>query len=147
MAPDAGHRPHRLAQPAADQAPGAAPVGRRGRPPRRARRPDGLRDRVAALGDDAHVDEQRARYRRRLDAGVALLAALGVEAILPDGAFYLWVADPDRDGWRLARTLAERAGVLASPGEFYGAAGAGHVRLAMVQPDDRLALALDRARR
>jgi aspartate/methionine/tyrosine aminotransferase len=31
-----------------------------------------------------------------------------------------------------------------SPGEFYGPDGAGHVRIAVVQPDDRIALVADR---
>ncbi len=99
---------------------------------------------VAALSDDAHVDLQRERYRRRLAAGVGLLAAMGVEAHAPDGAFYLWVRDPGGDGWALARRLAEEAGVLASPGEFYGTAGSTHVRLAMVQPDDLIEVAMER---
>jgi aspartate/methionine/tyrosine aminotransferase len=34
--------------------------------------------------------------------------------------------------------------VLVSPGEFYGAAGAGYVRLAMVAPLDRLDLVAQR---
>ena len=47
----------------------------------------------------------------------------------------------DRDGaWVLAEVLAEAVGMLVSPGEFYGPAGAGHVRIAVVQPDDRIEL-------
>ena len=47
----------------------------------------------------------------------------------------------DRDGaWILAEALADAAGMLVSPGEFYGPAGAGHVRIAVVQPDDRIEL-------
>lgn len=99
---------------------------------------------VAAWEDDLHVDEQRERYRRRLELGRELLAALDVEAPLPRGGFYLWAPAPAGDAWRLARTLAERAGVLVSPGEFYGAGGAGHVRMAMVQTDDRLAVVAER---
>jgi aspartate/methionine/tyrosine aminotransferase len=40
--------------------------------------------------------------------------------------------------------LASDAGVLCSPGEFYGPGGAEHVRLAVVQPDDRLDLVASR---
>ena len=40
----------------------------------------------------------------------------------------------------LTRRLAAEGGVVASPGEFYGPDGAGSVRLALVQPDDRLEL-------
>jgi succinyldiaminopimelate transaminase len=95
---------------------------------------------VAAWADQVHVDEQRARYDRRLRRCQALLVALGVDAPLPDGGFYLWPAAPGADAWALAGRLAEDVGVLVSPGEFYGEAGAGHVRLAMVQADERLDL-------
>ena len=99
---------------------------------------------VAAFDDDAHIDVQRDRYRRRLELGRDLLAAFGVPADLPAGGFYLWAPAPGGDAWALTRQLAEKAGVLVSPGEFYGSRGAGHVRLAVVQPDERLALAAAR---
>jgi aspartate/methionine/tyrosine aminotransferase len=54
------------------------------------------------------------------------------------------VPAPGGDAWALTRDLATRAGALVSPGEFYGPAGAGHVRIAAVQPDDRLALVATR---
>lgn len=93
---------------------------------------------VVALGDDGHVDEQRRRYWRRLRTMQRVLDAVGVTAPLPGGAFYLWAPAPDGDAWGLAERLAEDLGVLVSPGEFYGPAGAGHVRVAVVQPDDVL---------
>jgi succinyldiaminopimelate transaminase len=95
---------------------------------------------VAAWADSAHVDEQRARYARRLERCQGLLADIGVDVPLPAGAFYLWAPAPEGDAWALAAALAERAGMLVSPGEFYGVAGASYVRLAMVQPDERLDL-------
>lgn len=95
---------------------------------------------VAAWGDDEHVDRQRAEYRFRLERLRDLLGAWGVDAPLPDGGFYLWVPAPDGDAWAFSRRLASEAGVLASPGEFYGQAGAGHVRLALVRPRDQLDL-------
>ena len=99
---------------------------------------------VAAWDDDDHVDEQRGRYRRRLDAMAAALGKAGIDAPIPSGAFYLWVPAPDGDAWALARQLVETGGALVSPGEFYGPAGAGFVRVAVVQPDDRIALVADR---
>ncbi len=48
------------------------------------------------------------------------------------------------DGWGLTAMLARRGGLLVSPGEFYGPAGAGFVRVAAVQPMDRLELVADR---
>ena len=73
-----------------------------------------------------------------------MLAALGITAELPDGAFYLWFAAPDGDAWGTARLLAERAGIVASPGEFYGPDSAGYLRLAAVAPDDRIELVAHR---
>jgi succinyldiaminopimelate transaminase len=100
---------------------------------------------VAAFADQDHVEAQRQRYRARLEACRELLGAVGVDAPLPGGGFYLWTAAPGGDAWAFARRLAAEWGVLVSPGEFFGPAAAGHVRLAVVQPDDRLALARSRA--
>lgn len=93
---------------------------------------------VAALDDDAHVDAQREVYRSRLELGQEVFARLGIEAPLPGGGFYLWVPAPGGDAWALTERFAREAGALISPGEFYGAAGKTHVRVAMVQPDDKL---------
>jgi len=99
---------------------------------------------TVALNDDTHVEEQRQRYRGRLETLSNLLAGLGLQAPLPEGAFYLWVQAPGGDAWDLAERLAATVGMLVSPGEFYGEAGAGHVRLAATVPDGRLALLAER---
>jgi aspartate/methionine/tyrosine aminotransferase len=99
---------------------------------------------VVAFGDDAHVEAQREVYRRRLDRLRAVLSAVGVEAPLPGGGFYLWVLAPDGDAWALAATLAERAGMIVTPGDTFGPGGAGFVRVAAVQPDERIELAARR---
>jgi succinyldiaminopimelate transaminase len=101
---------------------------------------------AAALGDDAHVDEQRARYEER---AVLVREALAPHGLVHDGGdtrFYLWLRATEGadDGWEIAARLAHEAGLLVSPGDLYGAAGADHVRLALVQPRNRLELALDR---
>jgi succinyldiaminopimelate transaminase len=99
---------------------------------------------VAAFGDDAHVDLQRERYLRRLDRLAVSLCEFGVLCARPPATFYLWVAAPDGDAWALAHRLAAEGGAIVSPGEFYGPDGAGHVRIAVVQPDDRLELVGER---
>src|SRR5262245_27630043 len=93
---------------------------------------------VAALSDQDHVTVQRELYRERIAAGQALLAAAGIESSAPRGGFYLWAAAPEGDAWRLAARLADEAGVLVSPGEFYGPAGAAYVRVALVRPVEDL---------
>jgi succinyldiaminopimelate transaminase len=94
---------------------------------------------VAALDDDDHVEVQRDRYRRRLEQMAGVLGQwAGANVPMPEGGFYLW-ADVG-DGWAFTERLAKEGGALVSPGEFYGPAYAPFVRVAVVQPDDRLAL-------
>jgi succinyldiaminopimelate transaminase len=105
---------------------------------------------VAALADEAHVDAQRTRYRERLSYLAGVLEAYGCPVTLPEGGFYLWVPVPERrwpDAWAMAESLAAEGGLLVSPGDLYGEAGAGHVRVALVQPMERLALVGERLAR
>jgi succinyldiaminopimelate transaminase len=99
---------------------------------------------VVAFGDSGHVVEQRERYRRRLELARKMVAALGVDAPMPGGGFYLWAPAPGGDAWAFTERLAREAGIVVSPGEFYGDQGRHHVRIAVVQPDDRLQLAAGR---
>ncbi len=101
---------------------------------------------VVALDDDAHVEVQRERYRSRLRVLADLLDRAGYPAPLPDGGFYLWAPAPGGDAWAAAHDLARRAGIVVSPGEFYGLAGKAYFRVAAVQPDDRIELAASRVR-
>jgi succinyldiaminopimelate transaminase len=98
---------------------------------------------VAALDDDKHVMEQRDRYLRRLESCAQWLGAWsGIDIGVPAGGFYLWF--DAGDGWEFVERLAREGGALASPGDFYGAGGAQNVRVAVVQPDERLQLVADR---
>ncbi len=100
---------------------------------------------AVALGDDVHVEHQRTIYHRRLERMAAVLAeVVGHEVALPGGGFYLWVRAPGDDAWALAERLASTGGCLVSPGDFYGPAAAGHVRVAVVEPDDRIELVATR---
>ncbi len=66
----------------------------------------------------------------------------GVDVAFPAGGFYLWF--DAGDGWEFAERLAREGGALVSPGDFYGAGGANNVRVAVVQPDDRIELVAQR---
>lgn len=95
---------------------------------------------IAAWSDDTHVDEQKARYFARMERLIGQFERLGVDASMPDGAFYLWIAAAGGDAWALAGRLAKELGVVVSPGEFYGDSAASFVRVAAVQPDESLDL-------
>ena len=100
-----------------------------------------------AYGDDEHVERQRAIYLSRLQLLSDALGPFGVNAPMPDGSFYLWCSKDGFDGWGLAALLAEVSGLIVSPGELYGDDGKDFVRIAVVQPDDRLRLAASRLRK
>lgn len=98
---------------------------------------------VVALAEDHHVDEQRERYRNRLARVAHILSSWsGFPIELPAGGFYLWF--DAGDGWAFAERLAREGGALVSPGDFYGAGGAQNVRVAVVQPDDRVEMVAQR---
>lgn len=97
---------------------------------------------AAALDDDAHVDEQHARYARRREALRDAFESAGFRIDDSQGALYLW-ASRDEPCMDTVARLAER-GVLVAPGDFYGAAGARHVRIAFTATDERVAAVAER---
>jgi succinyldiaminopimelate transaminase len=98
---------------------------------------------VAALDDDEHVRVQRDRYKSRLEMMAKTLTAWsGIDIALPAGGFYLWFNAGD--AWEFTEKLAREGGALVSPGDFYGAGGSHNVRVAVVQPDAKLAMVAKR---
>jgi succinyldiaminopimelate transaminase len=97
---------------------------------------------VAALGDDAHVAEQRKRYAVRREALLPALTGAGFRVDDSQAGLYLW-ASRDEDCWTTVAALAE-LGILVAPGSFYGPAGSRHVRVALTASDDRVAAAVAR---
>ena len=97
---------------------------------------------IAALGDDTHVAEQRDRYSRRRDHLLSALLDAGFAVEHSEAGLYLW-ASRGEPCWDTVAWFAER-GILVAPGEFYGAAGARHVRVALTATDERIASAVRR---
>ena len=102
--------------------------------------------RGGGMADDDHVDEQRdALPAPPRAAGRASSATASASTPrCPAAGSTCGCRRPSGDAWGFAERLADEAGVLVSPGEFYGAGGAGYVRLAVVQPDDRIELVAER---
>jgi succinyldiaminopimelate transaminase len=97
---------------------------------------------TAALGDDEHVVEQKARYARRRAVLRSAVEAAGLRVDHSDAGLYLW-ASADEPALQTVDRLAER-GVLVAPGTFYGPGGASHVRIALTATDERIAAAAAR---
>jgi succinyldiaminopimelate transaminase len=97
---------------------------------------------VTALGDDAHVQEQKERYRVRRSRLKPALEAAGFRIDRSEAGLYLWATE-GRDAWESMSRLAD-LGILAGPGHFYGPHFPQHVRLSLTATDDRVAAAADR---
>ncbi len=98
---------------------------------------------TAALSDDTHAEQQYARYARRRAILRPALVNAGWTVSHSQAGLYLWAAYCGRDCWESVNELAQ-AGILVSPGAFYGAAGAQHVRVALTATDERISAAAGR---
>jgi aspartate/methionine/tyrosine aminotransferase len=97
---------------------------------------------LAALGDRAHVQEQKARYATRRDVLRPAVEGFGLRIEDSEAGLYLW-ASADEPSRVTVDRLADR-GILVAPGDFYGPAGRRHVRLALTATDERVAAAAAR---
>jgi succinyldiaminopimelate transaminase len=99
---------------------------------------------VAAWSDEEHVDAMRELYRRKRDI---LLSVLREKEIRPAGSeatMYLWLEVPD--AYETSEAFATRlleVGIVVSPGSFFGPAGEGYFRMALVPTEDECARAAE----
>lgn len=100
---------------------------------------------TVALADDDHANEQHARYARRREVLRPALQQAGWLVSHSQAGLYLWASHPGYDCWESVRVLSE-IGILVSPGEFYGLAGARHIRVSLTATDERIAAAASRLR-
>ena len=85
-----------------------------------------------------------AMYQRRRDLLINGLSAHGWPATPPQATFYLWVRTPPRLSSAGAAERLLQAGVIVTPGNGFGAAGEGYLRLALTIPESRIREALRR---
>jgi succinyldiaminopimelate transaminase len=83
---------------------------------------------VAAWGDEDHVAAVRETYRAKRDVMLPALEAAGLRHAGGDATFFLWL-EGARDGFQ--EQLLEQ-GVILTPGAYFGPAGEGYLRLALV---------------
>jgi LL-diaminopimelate aminotransferase len=101
---------------------------------------------VAALsGPQDCVRETALTYQRRRDIIVDGLRGMGWYVDRPRASMYVWAPVPtQQSSFDFVVDLLKHAGVALIPGSGFGQFGEGFVRIALVQPEERLAEAIDR---
>nr|WP_235619482.1 MULTISPECIES: pyridoxal phosphate-dependent aminotransferase [Methanothrix] len=96
---------------------------------------------AAITGPQDCVREMRESFRRRRDMMIRGLRDLGLDLVVPKGAFYIFprVGDGDEFAARLGA-----AGVITVPGSAFGVNGKPHIRISYAVSEDNLRLALER---
>lgn len=103
---------------------------------------------VALATDDKLLSGIRNTYQERRDVLYEGLKAIGIELTKPMASFYLWAKVPRAfDSSGFAAHMLEKAGVLATPGNGFGAPGEGYVRFALTVPVGRIQEAVARIRK
>ena len=100
---------------------------------------------TALASDDRLTAGLRAIYQERRDVLVAGLRNLGLQFETPPATFYVWIEVPQ--GYTSASFTAhllEKAGIVTTPGNGFGAPGEGYIRMALTTTKERLAEAVDR---
>lgn len=94
---------------------------------------------------DVYVHEVQARYRRRRDFLIQGLGELGWNVPKTKATMYLWVPCPEGMGSTdFALNVLQQTGVVVTPGNAFGVAGEGYVRVSLIAECDRLGEALRR---
>jgi LL-diaminopimelate aminotransferase len=98
--------------------------------------------------DEAILADIRKTYQDRRDVLYEGLKAMGMEVIKPKASFYLWAKVPKQfDSSSFVAHILEKAGVLTTPGNGFGAPGEGYVRFALTVPVGRMKEAVERLRK
>jgi LL-diaminopimelate aminotransferase len=101
---------------------------------------------VAALtGPQDCVRETARIYQNRRDVLVKGFRAIGWNVPNPQASMYIWAPVPTRQSsFDFVVSLIEHTGVSVTPGIGFGPHGEGYIRIALVQPEHRLAEAVER---
>jgi acetylornithine aminotransferase len=87
---------------------------------------------IAAWGDEEHVARARDVYKRKREALLGALDALGWRVAGSDATMYLWVEVPAGETSQELATRLLGHGIVVAPGSYLGASGEGYVRIALV---------------
>jgi LL-diaminopimelate aminotransferase len=87
-------------------------------------------------------------YERRRDIMIKGLREIGLVVEEPKATFYLWIQVPKGySSAQFATILIEQAGIVATPGNGFGEAGEGYIRMALTVDEKRLKEAIGRLKR
>ncbi|MGQ9648268.1 MAG: LL-diaminopimelate aminotransferase [Thermodesulfobacteriota bacterium] len=87
-------------------------------------------------------------YQRRRDILVKGLREIGLEVDLPKATFYVWFQVPrGYTSAGFASLLIEKAGIVATPGNGFGEAGEGYIRMALTVDEKRIKEAIERLKK
>lgn len=87
-------------------------------------------------------------YEGRRDVMVKGLREIGLDVDLPKATFYLWIQVPQGyTSAQFATLLIEQAGIVATPGNGFGEAGEGYIRMALTVHESRLKEAIERLKK
>lgn len=102
---------------------------------------------TALTGDQTCVDQMRKEYTQRRDILVNGLVELGLSVEKPRATFYLWIEVPKGyTSTEFTSHLLTKAGIVVTPGNGFGAAGEGYVRIALTVGQERLKEVVERIR-
>lgn len=94
---------------------------------------------------DVYLHEVQTRYRTRRDFLIQGLTDLGWSVPKTKATMYLWIpCPPDVGSTDFALSVLQQTGVVVTPGNAFGAAGEGYVRISLIADCDRLGEALQR---
>jgi LL-diaminopimelate aminotransferase len=94
---------------------------------------------------DVYLHEVQARYRTRRDFLIQGLAELGWDVPKTRATMYLWVpCPPAMNSTDFALNVLQKTGVVVTPGNAFGTAGEGYVRVSLIADCNRLGEALRR---
>jgi LL-diaminopimelate aminotransferase len=94
---------------------------------------------------DEYIKEVQHRYRTRRDFLIKGLGELGWDIPVSQATMYLWVKTPVGQGsTEFALDVLQQTGVVITPGNAFGEAGEGYVRISLIADCDRLGEVLRR---
>lgn len=103
---------------------------------------------VAMNGSQACVAEMNEIYKERRDTLIEGLKSMGLHVKPQKATFYIWAPLPEGfTSIEFAAFLLEKAGIVATPGVGFGAAGEGFIRFALTRPVKRLQEAVERMKK